>query len=120
MEKQYAQALLTMAHSTDEATLVQGLVKTLKADGRMKLLPGIVRELKLLSAREAKLAPVLEVSSSKEEAAAKAVLKKEGIEVSETRVTPSLIQGWRVRANGLLWDHSAKRSLLDIYKHITT
>lgn len=120
MEKQYAQALASMVRTTDEATLVQGLVKTLKADGRMKLLPGIVRELKLLSAREAKLASVLEVSSSKEEAAAKAILKKEGIEVSETRVSPSLIQGWRVRENGLLWDHSAKRSLLEIYKHITT
>lgn len=122
MEKQYAHAVATLSRikDADESALVQGLVKTLKAEGRMKLLPGIVRELKLLAARELKRAPILEVASSTEEEAAKAHLKTEGIEISETRITPSLIRGWRARANGVLWDHSAKRSLLEIYKQITT
>ncbi len=121
MEKEYAQALATMSRQEgrDEATLVSGLVKHLKATGRMKLLTGIVRELKHAQSREEKQAPVLEVASLDEEVVAKVVLEKEGIRVTEIKVNPSLIRGWRVRANGLLWDYSAKRALTDIYKKIT-
>lgn len=121
MEKEYAQAMASMSRSAglDVATLVNGLVKHLKASGRMKLLPGIVRELKRENNRKEKLAPVLEVASTTEEAGAKAVLSKEGIVVEKTIVNPSLIRGWRARAGGLLWDHSAKRALTDIYKKIT-
>ena len=121
MEKEYAQALAHMSQTSgkDEATLVSGLVKHLKASGRMKLLPGIVRELKREHNRSEKLAPVLEVASASDEAGAKATLLKEGVTVEKTIVNPSLIRGWRARANGLLWDHSAKRALTDIYKKIT-
>ncbi len=121
MEKEYAQAIASMSRSAgpDVATLVNGLVKHLKASGRMKLLPGIVRELKRENSRKEKLAPVLEVASTTEEAGAKAILSKEGIVIEKTIVNPSLIRGWRARANGLLWDHSAKRALTDIYKKIT-
>lgn len=121
MEKEYAQAMASMSRSAgqDVATLVNGLVKHLKASGRMKLLPGIVRELKRENNRNEKLAPVLEVASSAEEAGAKATLSKAGVAVEKIIVNPSLIRGWRARAGGLLWDHSAKRALTDIYKKIT-
>ncbi len=121
MEKEYAQAVSTMSRleGRDEGKLVDGLVSHLKKSGRMKLLPGILRELKRENARSEKLAPVLEVASSKEEKSAKEALKTQGVEVVNTVVNPSLIRGWRARANGLLWDHSAKRALTDIYKKIT-
>lgn len=121
MEKEYAHAIASMSRKAgaDEAVLVSGLVKHLKATGRIKLLPGIVRELKRENGRREKLAPVLEVASASEEAEAKATLSKEGIAVEKTVVNPSLIQGWRAQAGGLLWDHSAKRALTDIYKKIT-
>ena len=121
MEKEYAQAVSTMSRQEgrDEGKLVDGLVALLKRSGRMKLLPGILRELKRENARSEKLAPVLEIAHHKDEQSAKATLKKEGIEAVNTVVNPSLIRGWRARANGLLWDHSAKRALTDIYKQIT-
>ncbi len=121
MEKEYARAIQEMSRQDgrDQSALVGGLISHLQKSGRTKLLPGILRELKRESARTQKLSPVLEVASHKDEKTAKEILKKEGIEVAHTIVNPSLIRGWRARANGLLWDHSAKRALTDIYKKIT-
>lgn len=121
MEKEYAQAVAEMGRreGADEAAIVSGLVRDLKVSGRTKLLPGILRELRTIHARDQKLAPVLEVASSKDEAKGREAMRKEGIEIESVIVNPSLIQGWRARANGLLWDQSAKRALTDIYKKIT-
>ena len=121
MEKEYAQAISHMSREKgrDQAQLVNGLIAHLKKSGRIKLLPGILRELTHLEKRQEKLAPTLEVASHKEEAGAKAVLSAQGIDPKKITVNPSLIRGWRARANGLLWDHSAKRALTDIYKQIT-
>lgn len=121
MEKEYAQAIAHMSHrqGQDESVLVEGLMKHLRATGRTKLLPGITRELKVLEKRERKLAPVLEVASLTEESVARKALEREGIVVENVVVNPSLIRGWRARSKGLLWDHSAKRALTDIYKQIT-
>ncbi len=104
--------------ATDES-VVAGLVRHLKETGRMKLLPGIVRELKRLQAREQKNAPVLEVAHENDIEAAHAALKTAGITPAQTIVNTSLIRGWRVRANGTLMDRSAKQSLIDIYQKIT-
>ena len=121
MEKEYAHAVATMSRreGADEAAIVSGLMRELRLSGRSKMLPGILRELRTLEAREQRLAPVLEVATSRDEAAGREAMKKEGIEIEKVVVNPSLIQGWRVRANGLLWDQSAKRALTDIYKKIT-
>jgi|TARA_R110000824_G_scaffold401771_1_gene615473 F0F1-type ATP synthase delta subunit len=121
MEKEYAQAIAHLSHTKgqDETVLVEGLMKHLRATGRTKLLPGITRELRALEERKRKLSPVLEVASLKEEAGARKVLEREGIVVESVVVNPSLIRGWRARSKGLLWDHSAKRALTDIYKQIT-
>lgn len=121
MEKEYAQAVAEMSRreGADEASIVSGLMRELKANNRSKLLPGILRELRTMQARANRLAPVLEVASAKEETRGREAMKKEGIEIERVIVNPSLIQGWRARANGLLWDQSAKRALTDIYKKIT-
>jgi F0F1-type ATP synthase delta subunit len=121
MEKEYAQAIATMSRKTgqDQAVLADGLIAHLRKTGRSKMLPGILRELVRAKERDTKLASVLEVATEADTAVAQAFLAKEGVEVQTVHVNPSLIRGWRARANGLLWDYSAKRALTDIYKKIT-
>ncbi|MDB5244764.1 MAG: hypothetical protein JWN18_634 [Parcubacteria group bacterium] len=68
----------------------------LKRTGRMKLLPQVLRELRV------------------EEARAKGIVSK-----TETAVeNPSLISGWRKIENGMLTDTTGKSALIDIYKKI--
>ena len=120
MEKQYAHALSRqIAQGADESALVGGLVAHLKRDGRMKLLPGIVRELKALQARTDKLAPSVEVASEADSADALAKARVLGIEASSATVNPSLIKGWRARTGSTLVDRSAKQALVDLYQRIT-
>ncbi len=120
MEKEYALALARqIAQGSDEQKLVDGLVTHLKAEGRMKLLPGILRELKNLEARNSALAPIVEIASESEKAAALAAAKAAGIESPEVRVNPSLIRGWRLRSADTLVDRSAKQALVDLYQRIT-
>lgn len=70
----------------------------LKRTGRLKLLPRILRELRMREARAAKLAPRRETAEE----------------------NPSLISGWRSLEGGLLIDQTGKRALLDIYQRIIT
>lgn len=71
------------------------LKKHLERTGRMKLLPRILQELKVKTAREAKLAPRTETAQD----------------------NPSLISGWRSIENGVLVDKTGKRALVEIYKN---
>ncbi|MEK9184533.1 MAG: hypothetical protein AAB892_02300 [Patescibacteria group bacterium] len=122
MEKVYAAALASAASKpdADEAKLVSGLVKHLESVGRMKLLPGILRELKAKEARAQALAPILEVASDGEKAAAVTAAKAEGIETKDVRVNDSLISGWRVRSGSKLIDRSGKQALVELYRNIVT
>ncbi|MEK7602236.1 MAG: F0F1 ATP synthase subunit delta [Patescibacteria group bacterium] len=121
MEKLYAKALTQLAHSegADTKKLVEQLVKELTASGRTKLLPEILRELRVLEAKEAKRAPSVEVAHEKESTEALAEAKKLGIEVSKAHVNHALISGWRARSGGTLIDRSAKRGLIDLYRKVT-
>ncbi len=120
MEKEYARALKrSLKDGTDEAKLVDGLMKHLKEQGRAKLLPGILRELKRLAMREATLAPKIEIASEDEKAHALKASKEAGIETSTVRVNHDLIRGWRARSGGMLIDRSAKQALVDLYQKIT-
>ena len=120
MEKEYAQALAqSIARGTDEAKLVDGLMAHLKEEGRMKLLPGILRELKRLDARTRTLAPTIEVSSEEEAAEALKEANDAGINATQIVVNPSLIRGWRAREGSVLVDRSAKQALVDLYQKIT-
>lgn len=121
MQKLYAQALDELAHQegSDSKKLVTTLVTHLKAAGRMKLLPGILREYKIREARRAKLAPSVEVATDAEKHAAIAAAAKEGIVVTHATVNHALIKGWRARTGGTLVDRSAKRGLIDLYRNVT-
>ena len=69
-----------------------------KRTGQMKLLPRVLRELRIEEARRKRL-------SYKKETA---------------KEHSSLISGWRTLENGILTDHTGKSALLDIYKNIIT
>jgi F0F1-type ATP synthase delta subunit len=121
MEKLYAKAIENLlAQGSDEKKLVAELTKHLTETGRVKLLPGILRHLRVLEARKAKLAPSVEAASEKEAAAAVKAAKAEGIEVAHATVNPALIRGWRARTGGTLIDRSAKQGLIELYRKVTT
>ena len=70
----------------------------LKRTGRMKLLPAVLRELKVEAARVEKLASRRETAQGHH----------------------ALIKGWREIKDGQLEDHTAKGALIEIYRRITS
>ena len=119
MEKIYADALKrSVAKGGNEDTLVTNLLAHLKAEGRMKLLPGILRELRSQQVREDKRAPMLEVASDADTAAAKKEAAEAGIETKHVVVNDRLLSGWRARSGSALIDRSGKQALIDIYRNI--
>lgn len=122
MTELYAQALFNAAHKdgADAKKLVANLTKHLGIQGRTKLLPGILRSLQRLEARNAKLASVVEVAHAGESAKALKAAAAVGIHAAHAQVNESLIKGWRASSNSKLADASAKRSLIDLYRSITT
>lgn len=68
----------------------------LKRTGRLKLLPSVLRELRVEEARAKRNAPRKETAAE----------------------NPSLISGWRTLENGVLTDNTGKSALIDIYKKI--
>jgi F0F1-type ATP synthase delta subunit len=121
LERTYAIALRNaLARGRDATKLVDGLLAHLKATGRIKLLPRIKKMLVEEEAHEKKHVAVLEVARKEDEAGAREEAQAAGIEVAEVRIDDSLIRGWRVRSKGMLVDRSAKNSLVELYRHITS
>jgi len=90
----------------------------LKRTGRLKLLPQILRELKVREARSKTVGAIVEVAHAGESAHALAEAAKHGITAEHARVNASLIKGFRARGGGVLLDRSAKHALIDIYQNI--
>ncbi|MEK7080168.1 MAG: hypothetical protein AAB901_02665 [Patescibacteria group bacterium] len=121
MEATYADALRSaLKKGIDEQKLVDGLVAHLKAEGRMKLLPGILRSLKQKSAGDARLAPSLEVAKESDKAEAVSAAKALGIDAPKVTVNTDLISGWRARSGSTLVDRSGKKALIELYRNIIT
>ncbi len=123
MMDSYTRVLELAAESKDEKVAeeaVHKLIAHLKSAGRIKMLPQIVSELRMIAARRRALKPHLEVASEQETAAARKEAAVLGIEADTVQITPSLISGWRARANGKLIDRSGKRALIDIYQKVTS
>jgi F0F1-type ATP synthase delta subunit len=117
----YAQALyqLSKKEGASAATLVKNVVKNLKESGRLKLLPHILRELRILDAQFASLSSIVEVAHKEDSAHALKAARAAGIESAHAVVNPSLIRGWRARRGGTLVDASGKRRLIELYRNIT-
>ncbi len=98
----------------DEA--VNKLVAHLKSAGRMNMLPQIARELRKIVARRDSLRPKVEVADKKDSVAALAAAAQNGIHAANAAINPTLIRGWRAREGDRLFDASAKRALVEIYR----
>jgi F0F1-type ATP synthase delta subunit len=126
MEQAYAQALWKIVErgTTPHKAVVQ-LQESLKASGRLALMPRIARAFGRIAEREAKSTDlVLTIASEAHESsakrAAKEVLKEMEIDADlKTQVDDTLIGGWRLEGKGVLLDHSYKKQLLDIYQRST-
>lgn len=119
--RDYAEAIDAAARESESAAgvLVANLVKHLKAQGRVKLLPVILRELRKRQARRASLAPIVEVARESDAASALKAARAEGIEAEKASVNPALLSGWRAMKGGTLVDRSGKRALIELYRNIT-
>jgi F0F1-type ATP synthase delta subunit len=121
MERTYAQALLSLLakEGANEHTVLDQFFAHLKARGRTKLLPGILREVKRLQARTGAQSAHVEVAHQKEAADALKEAAQAGIHATHATVNPSLIRGWRAHQGSQLVDRSGKRALIDLYRRIT-
>lgn len=117
----YAQALyeLSKKEGSSAASLVKNLVKSLTRTGRLKLLPHILRELRVMEAQGRSTDPVVEVAHKDDAAHALKVARAAGIDAKTATVNPSLIRGWRARTGGTLIDVSGKKNLVELYRNIT-
>ena len=119
MKNPYAQALYNAAQKdgADAKDLVARLVKLLEKQGRSKLLPSILQDLQRIEARNAKVDSIIEVAHERDSAHALKEAAALGIHATKTHTNPTLIQGWRATAQGKLFDRSAKRSLIELYRN---
>lgn len=102
----------------DEKKIGDNLVAHLKSRGALKLLPGILTELRAYEARMRSVEATVETAKESGASTALAGAKDAGITATKAVVNPSLISGWRARAKGILVDHSGKRALLDLYRKV--
>jgi F0F1-type ATP synthase delta subunit len=117
----YAQALwnASQKEGADAKKIVAQLAKNLESQGRVKLLPAILRSFQRISARKTKLGMTVEVAHASESAKALKEAAAHGIHAEHAVVNESLIKGWRASGNGKIVDTSAKRSLIELYRSIT-
>lgn len=119
MENLYATVIQNLlAKGMKEDAVMNNLMAHLKENGRVKLLPGILRSLKTLMARKQTLGATVEVAKKEDAKKALSEAKALGIEAEEAIVNPILLSGWRGRKEGTLVDRSGKRALTDIYRSI--
>lgn len=115
----YAKALHRLSKAEkDQAKLAENLVAHLRARGGLKILPGILTELRAYEARLRKSGALVEAASEKEAHTALAEAKKFGIEAEKAIINPSLIRGWRARSGGTSVDRSGKSALIELYRNI--
>ncbi len=118
----FAQALYNLAQKDDAnpKQLVKKLEEYLARKNRLKLLPSILQALRKIELQQEKLTPLVEVANEQEIAKSLKEAVAIGVHTTKAKVNPSLIAGWRATENGKLYDNSAKRSLIEIYRKITT
>lgn len=119
MPELYAQGINEMiARGFTPKDVTSRLVGRLRAEGRLGLMPGILRAIK--RAQEgARHQNVLSVASEKDIAQAQKDIPK-CAQAPRVVVDPTLIGGWRLRTRDTLRDSSYKKHLQTLYKQITT
>ncbi len=121
LARQYSQAIVRVLEKTnnDNSIVVKKLIENLRSTGRLKLISGIVRELKVIEALEKKKAPFIEIAREEDREFVVTTAKKRNLPKVIATVNPSLIRGWRSCVSGTLVDNSTKQSLIKLYRNIT-
>lgn len=101
-----------------ESDVMKNLMAHLERKGRVKLLPSILRDLKVEQARATVTGATVEVAKEEDAKQALASAKAQGITAEKAQVNPLLLSGWRAREGGTLIDRSGKRALVDLYARI--
>lgn len=122
----YAHALYkALKDSTDTEVLINNFVEILKSRGHYKLLPEILRVYKVVEEKNGESKPIIFVS------------KKTDLELFEEKINEykkefnissdvdvvideTLVGGFTLRTSDKIIDSSYKKSLLDLYRLITT
>ncbi len=120
LSRKYALELAQVSDCADvgEEKLVENLIKDLRSRGRMKLLPSIVRELKKIRMQERKNEPCVEIAREEDREKVCAGVNELGVSTYSVMVNPTLVRGWRVRAQGRLIDNTTKQALIELYRVI--
>lgn len=120
LSQQYALELAQALDCADvnEDVLVENLIKNLRSRGREKLLPSIVRELKKIRMQERKKEPCVEIAREEDREKVRAGVDELGVSTYSVTVNPTLVRGWRVRAQGRLIDNTTKKALIELYRVI--
>lgn len=118
LSRHYATAIAhsLAAPSVDRGTIVDKLLEHLRNTGRLKLLPGILRELKVRAKSVATEKPFLEVALEKDRQEALRRACDMGLSEPDVSINTELIRGWRIRSAGTLMDRSAKHALINLYQ----
>jgi F0F1-type ATP synthase delta subunit len=118
MESFYAQALWkSIQKGTDPKEAVASLVRILKDESRLELLPRIRLAIKRIAAREKNMRPRMYIAHEKD---AKHALAQGGVHDADVHVDATLIGGWRLETSETLIDNSFKKALLGIYTRATS
>ena len=119
MENVYAAAIeRLLSQGVKEDALMKNLMTHLKARGRVKLLPAILRSLKVNQVRSTVTGASVEVARKEDATKALSEAAALGITADKAVVNESLLSGWRGRSKGVLVDKSGKRALTDIYQRV--
>ncbi|OGG59697.1 hypothetical protein A3C86_01910 [Candidatus Kaiserbacteria bacterium RIFCSPHIGHO2_02_FULL_49_16] len=127
MDKAYAKALWNILEGGAKPKgALNTLHESLKARGRLGLLPKIARAFALIAARaEAKNVVVLKVARKSDSRRALneagELLKDAGVRPSDVKIDiqENLIGGWRLEGRERLHDASHKAQLMDIYERVS-
>lgn len=119
MSEMYAKVIQNLiTKGVSESDVMKNLMAHLERKGRVKLLPSILRDLKVVQARAVVTGATVEVATEADAKHALASAQAEGITAEKAQVNPLLLSGWRAREGGKLVDRSGKRALVDLYARI--
>ncbi len=119
MPKKYAKAFFDLIKESDNKDeVVTRFIAFLKSKSKLKLLPKVLHELEKLMEAESKLAPKIILGSEKAKSAALKDAEMLGVSEAQIIQDKKLIGGYKIKAQGFVWDSSYRRYMLDLYEKL--
>jgi len=126
MNKQYIKAVLeVIAEGKSPDTVIEGLVKTLKAKGHMRLYASVLRGvLRILETQKSKSGAIVTVVDEKAITKYSKAIKHSLSQLSaetdpEIKIDNTIIGGFTTEFNNVLIDNSYKAQLVALYRKLS-